>query len=145
MSDALVTISGNLTADPELRYTQNGVPVAGFTVAHTPRRLDRETNEWHDAGETLFLRVTVWREQAEYVAGALHKGDAALVIGRLEARAWKTKEGEDRVSIECTADIVSVDLRRQRVQGVQRIRRDVEAPSDWAPAGTPAAAAVAAA
>ena len=141
MSEALVTISGNLTADPELRYTQSGVAVAGFTVAHTPRRLNRESNTWEDAGDTLFLRVTVWRDQAEYVAGALHKGDAALVIGRLEARSWKTKDGDGRVSIECTADIVSVDLRRQRIEGVQRVRRDVEAPDTWAPAASAVPAA----
>lgn len=146
MTGAEVTISGNITADPDLRHTQNGVPVASFNVAHTPRRLNRQTNEWEDAGETLFLRVNVWREQGENVAASLHKGDAVVVIGRLVSRPWETKDGEKRTSVECEADIVSADLRRARIQGVQRIRRDVEAPEEsWAPAGVPATRAAAAA
>jgi len=144
MSDALVTISGNITADPELRFTQNGHPVASFSVAHTPRRFDRTANEWIDAGETLFLRVNVWREQARNLVASLHKGDAVLVIGSLIARTWQTKDGDDRVSIECTADIVSVDLRRARIEGLQRVRRDIEAPDDaWATSDVPAATSAA--
>lgn len=122
MADASVTLAGNITADPELRFTQNGVPVASFNVAHTPRRLNRDTNEWEDAGDTLFLRVNVWRDQAQNIAASLRKGAAVLVIGRLVSRSWTNAEGETRSSVECEADIVSVDLRRQRAQDVQRIK-----------------------
>lgn len=122
MTGASITVSGNITADPELRYTQNGIPVASLTVAHTPRRLNRQTNQWEDAGETLFLRVSVWREQGENIAQSLHKGDAVLIIGSLVSRSYKTREGEDRTSVECDADIVSIDLRRQRAQQVARVK-----------------------
>jgi single-strand DNA-binding protein len=143
MTGAEVTISGNITSDPELRFTQNGVPVAGFNVAHTPRRLNRATGEWEDYGETLFLRVNVWREQGENIAASLHKGDAVLVIGRLVSRSYETKEGEKRTSVECDADIVSVDLRRARIDRAMRVRRGLEAPEQsWAPAPAPEAVAV---
>lgn len=140
MTGAEVTVSGNITADPELRYTQNGIPVAQFNVAHTPRRLNRQTNEWEDAGDTLFLRVNVWRDQGENIAASLHKGDAVVVIGRLVSREWETREGEKRTSVECEADIVSIDLRRARVERVQRIRRDdTPASTTDEPWATPAA------
>lgn len=120
---ASVQIDGNLTADPELRFTENGIPVSTFNVAHTPRRLNRQTNEFEDAGETLFLRVNVWRAQAENIAASLHKGDAVQVIGRLVQRNWTDKDtGKNRSTIECEAEIVSADLRRQRIQSVQRIK-----------------------
>ena len=137
---ALLTLDGNITADPELRYTQAGVPVSTFNVATTPRRLNRDTQQWEDAGATLFLRVNVWREQAEHVAATLRKGNAVQVIGRLVSRPWQDKDGNDRVSTEVEADIVSLDLRRQRVDAanVQRVRReqpgDAAAGSDWSPA-----------
>lgn len=121
MSSAEVTVAGNLTADPELRYTQDGTPVAGFTVAHTPRRLNRQTNEWEDAGDAVFLRVSVWREQGQNVAHSLRKGDPVIVIGRLVSRSWE-KDGETRHTMECQADIVSVDLRRARAERVARVR-----------------------
>lgn len=138
---ALVTIDGNITADPELRYTQAGVPVATFNIAHTPRRLNRQTNEWEDAGETLFLRVNVWREQAENVAATLRKGNAAQVIGKLVSRPWTDKDNTKHNSIEVEADIVSLDLRRQRADAVKRIRReqpgDAAAGDSWAPSDAP--------
>lgn len=140
MAGALVTISGNITADPELRFTQNGIAVAGLTVAHTERRLNRQTNEWEDFGEPLFLRVNVWRDQGQNVAASLRKGDAVLVIGRLVSRSYQTRDGEDRTSTECEADIVSVDLRRARVERVQRVRRDA-APTPADDAWTPSAEA----
>lgn len=123
MTGALVTIAGNLTADPELRYTQNGIPVADFTVAHTARRLNRQTNEWEDAGDTLFLRCSAWRELAENVAGSLRKGAAVFVEGNLEQRSYEDREGVTRTVIECRAAIVAVDLRKQSVTGVMRIRK----------------------
>jgi single-strand DNA-binding protein len=137
MTGALVTIDGNLTADPELRFTQNGISVVSFTVAHTPRKLDRATNEWKD-GDTVFLRCSVWRDQGENIAASLKKGNAVIVIGRLVQRKYQTREGENREVTECEADIVSIDLRRQRVQQVARVRRDDAAPAadePWTPAG----------
>lgn len=140
INDASVTIAGNITADPELRFTRTELPVASFNVAHTPRRLNRETNVWVDAGDTLFLRVNVWRDQAENIAASLQKGAAVIVIGKLVTRSWKTAEGDDRSSVECEAEIVSLDLRRQRISGVTRVRRDAPAPDpaadSWAPADT---------
>lgn len=138
MTGALVTIDGNITADPELRFTQNGIPVASFTVAHTARRLNRQSNEWEDYGDPLFLRVNVWREQGENVADTLSKGQAVLVIGRLVSRSYETREGEKRTTVECDADIVSVDLRRQRAQSVRRVRagESAAAPEEpWAADG----------
>lgn len=124
MAGASVTIAGNITADPELRFTQSGLPVATLTVAHTERRLNRQTNEWEDYGDPLFLRVNVWRDQGQNVAASLHKGDAVLVIGRLVSRSYEDREGNKRTSVECEADIVSVDLRRQRIDRAQRQRNE---------------------
>lgn len=114
MTGATLTIQGRLTADPELRFTQAGVPVANFTVAHTHRKLDRSTNEWVDDGDTLFMRTTVWREHGENLAASLHKGDAVIVIGRLVSRSYETKEGEKRTVVELDAEVCAVDLRRAR-------------------------------
>lgn len=121
MTHATVTIAGNLTADPVLRFTQSGLPVCSFNVAHNERRLNLQTNEWEDIGETLFLRVNAWRAQGENIAASLRKGNAVLVIGRLISRPWEDSDGNKRDSLELDADIVSLDLRRQRAQEVQRI------------------------
>lgn len=125
MSSAEVTIAGNLTADPELRHTQTGVAVTNFTVAHTPRRLNRETDEWEDAGDTLWLPVSVWREHGENIAATLHKGDPVIVIGQLTSRSYLTEAGEKRTVIECRADVVSIDLRRARAEKVARQRSEL--------------------
>jgi small subunit ribosomal protein S6 len=101
--ETIITVVGNLTADPELRYTQNGLPVANFTIASTPRNFDRATSEWKD-GEALFLRASVWREFAEHVAGSLTKGSRVIATGRLKQRSYETKEGEKRTSIELEID-----------------------------------------
>ena len=103
--ETLVTVVGNLTADPELRFTQSGVAVASFTVASTPRTFDRQSNEWKD-GEALFLRCTVWREYAENVANSLTKGARVIVQGNLTQRSYETKQGEKRTSYEL--DVVEV-------------------------------------
>lgn len=146
MNGATLTIAGNLTADPELLYTQNGIPVCSFNVADTPRRLNRDTNEWQDAGATLFQRVNVWRDQAENVAASLHKGDAVVVIGSLVARPWTDKDGNERTSVELEARIVSVDLRRQRIERVARVRAGAEPAADaWTPPASTRASAKSAA
>ncbi|MCA1196276.1 single-stranded DNA-binding protein [Saccharopolyspora sp. 6V] len=104
------TIVGNLTADPELRYTQSGTPVTNFTVASTPRTFDRETGQWTD-GEALFLRCTLWRQPAENVSETLTRGARVLVQGRLRQRSFQTKEGEKRTTIELDVDEIGPSLR----------------------------------
>lgn len=108
--ETIITVVGNLTSDPELRYTQNGLAVANFTIASTPRTLDRASNEWKD-GEALFLRASVWREFAEHVAGSLTKGSRVIATGRLKQRSYETKEGEKRTSIELEVDEIGPSLR----------------------------------
>lgn len=109
--DTVITIVGNLTNDPELRFTPSGAAVANFTVASTPRSFDKNSNEWKD-GETLFMRCSVWREVAENVAESLHRGTAVIVQGRLQSRSYETKEGEKRTVIELACDEVGPSLRR---------------------------------
>ncbi|MFF2772922.1 single-stranded DNA-binding protein [Streptomyces bacillaris] len=113
--DTIITVVGNLTADPELRYTQNGLAVADFTIASTPRTFDRQANEWKD-GEALFLRASVWREFAEHVAGSLTKGSRVIAQGRLKQRSYETKEGEKRTSIELEIDEIGPSLRYATAQ-----------------------------
>lgn len=113
--ETIITVVGNLTADPELRYTQGGLPVANFTIASTPRSFDRAANEWKD-GEALFLRASVWREFAEHVAGSLTKGSRVIATGRLKQRSYETKEGEKRTSIELEIDEIGPSLRYATAQ-----------------------------
>ena len=108
--DTVITIIGNLTADPELRFTPSGAAVANFTVASTPRQFDRTSNEWKD-GETLFMRCSVWRDAAETVAESLQRGARVLVSGRLKSRSYETKEGEKRTVIEMDVDEVGPSLK----------------------------------
>ena len=105
-----ITLVGNLTADPELRFTPSGAAVANFTVASTPRQFDRQSNEWKD-GETLFMRCSIWREAAENVAESLGKGQRVIVTGRLVSRSYQTKEGENRTVNELQADEVGPSLK----------------------------------
>jgi single-strand DNA-binding protein len=103
MADTTTIITGNLTDDPELRYTQGGAPVASFRVAVTARV--REGDTWRD-GDTSFFRVTAWRTLAEHACESLSKGDRVIVVGRLKARSWETPEGERRSVVEVEADEV---------------------------------------
>ena len=105
-----ITLIGNLTADPELRFTPNGAAVANFTVASTPRTFDRQTNEWKD-GDAMFLNCSVWRQYAENVAESLSKGTRVIVSGRLKARSYETREGEKRTVFEVDVDEVGPALR----------------------------------
>jgi single-strand DNA-binding protein len=107
--ETVITVVGNLTSDPELRYTQSGLAVANFTVASTPKAWDKKANEMKD-GDSLFLRCSVWREFAEHVA-ALTKGTRVIVTGRLVQRSYETKEGEKRTSMELEVDALGPDLR----------------------------------
>ncbi|WP_207455320.1 single-stranded DNA-binding protein [Desertivibrio insolitus] len=113
--ETVITVVGNLTADPELRYTQNGLAVANFTIASTPRTFDRASNEWKD-GEALFLRASVWRDFAEHVAGSLTKGSRVIATGRLKQRSYETKEGEKRSTIELEVDEIGPSLRYATAQ-----------------------------
>ena len=105
-----ITVIGNLTADPELRFTPNGAAVANFTVASTPRTFDRQTNEWKD-GDAMFLNCSVWRQYAENVAESLSKGTRVIVSGRLKSRSYETGEGEKRTVFEIDVDEVGPALR----------------------------------
>ncbi|HEY1841896.1 MAG TPA: single-stranded DNA-binding protein [Mycobacterium sp.] len=108
--DTVITVIGNLTADPELRFTPSGAAVANFTVASTPRIFDRQTNEWKD-GEALFLRCSIWREAAENVAESLTRGSRVIVSGRLKQRSFETREGEKRTVVELEVDEIGPSLR----------------------------------
>lgn len=108
--ETVITVVGNLTADPELRFTPNGAAVANFTIASTPRTFDRQTNEWKD-GETLFLRASIWREAAENVAETLTKGTRVVAQGRLKARTYDDREGNKRTSYELDVDEIGPSLK----------------------------------
>src|SRR5436190_16389576 len=108
--DTVITVVGNLTADPELRFTPSGAAVASFTIASTPRQFDRNTNEWKD-GEALFLRCSIWRQAAENVAESLQRGMRVVAQGRLKQRSFETREGEKRTVVEMDVDEVGPSLR----------------------------------
>jgi single-strand DNA-binding protein len=108
--DTVITVVGNLTGDPELRFTPSGAAVANFTVASTPRAFDRQSNEWKD-GDTLFMRCSIWREAAENVAESLTKGTRVVVQGRLVQRSYETREGEKRTVVELQVDEIGPSLR----------------------------------
>jgi single-strand DNA-binding protein len=149
--DTNITLIGNLTDDPELRFTPSGAAVAKFRVASTPRYLDRQSGEWKD-GEALFLTCNVWRQAAEHVAESLQRGTRVIISGRLRQRSYETKEGEKRTVFEVEVDEIGPSLRYATAK-VQKMSRSGggggggygaggAAPSDdpWASA-TPAAPA----
>jgi len=119
--DTNITVIGNLTDDPELRFTPSGAAVAKFRVASTPRFMDRTTNEWKD-GEPLFLACTVWRQAAENVAESLVRGSRVIVSGRLKQRSYETREGEKRTVIELEVDEIGPSLRYATAK-VQKMSR----------------------
>ncbi|WP_432833460.1 single-stranded DNA-binding protein [Dactylosporangium sp. CA-092794] len=119
--DTTITVIGNLTDDPELRFTPSGAAVAKFRVASTPRFMDRSTNEWKD-GEPLFLACTVWRQAAENVAESLQRGARVIVSGRLKQRTYETREGEKRTVIELEVDEIGPSLRYATAK-VQKMSR----------------------
>ena len=108
--DTTITIVGNLTDDPDLRFTPSGAAVANFTVASTPRFFDKQTNEWKD-GDALFLRCSIWRQAAENVAESLHRGTRVIVTGRLRQRSYETREGEKRTVFEVDVDEIGPSLK----------------------------------
>jgi len=108
--DTIITVVGNLTADPELRFTPSGAAVANFTVASTPRQFDKQSGEWKD-GEALFMRCNIWRQAAENVAETLTRGSRVIVSGRLKQRSYETREGEKRTVVELEVEEVGPSLR----------------------------------
>src|SRR5882672_4099252 len=119
--DVTITVIGNLTDDPELRFTPSGAAVAKFRIASTPRFLDRQTNEWKD-GEPLFLACNIWRQAAENVAESLQRGARVIVSGRLRQRSYETKEGEKRTVYELEVDEIGPSLRYATAK-VQKMSR----------------------
>ena len=107
--ETIITVVGNLTADPELRFTPSGAAVATFTVASTPRSYDKTAQQWRD-GETLFMRCSLWREAAENVAESLRKGMRVIVQGRLVQRSFETRDGDKRTVIEMQVDEIGPSL-----------------------------------
>lgn len=119
--ETIITVVGNLTGDPELKFLPNGSAVTNFTIASTPRTFDRDAQEWKD-GDTLFLRCSIWRDAAENVAESLSRGTRVVAQGRLVQRSWETKEGEKRTVVELQVDEVGPSLRYATAQ-VRRTER----------------------
>ncbi|MQA06645.1 MAG: single-stranded DNA-binding protein [Streptosporangiales bacterium] len=130
-TNTTLTIVGNLTADPELGFTTTGDAYARFSIASTPRRLDKTTGEWVD-GDTLFLRATCWRDQASNIAESLHKGQRVIAVGRLRQSTWTTEEGEKRTSIDLDVDEIGPSLRWAMAR-VTRVTRDTATGANAAP------------
>ncbi len=139
--DTTITVAGNLTGDPDLRYTKAGVAVAAFTVASSRRVYDQDTRQWTD-GDTLFLRCSVWRELAEHAAESLDKGMRVVVTGRLRQREYETTEGEKRTVYEVDADDVGPSLRWATAKVIKTTRDRVPHPAGedgpWASGPEPA-------
>ena len=113
--ETIITVVGNVTADPELRFTHSGMPVVNFTIASTPRTLDRASGEWKD-GDALFLRASAWREFAEHIAGSISKGTRVIAQGNLRQRNYETREGERRTAIELEVLEIGPSLRYATAQ-----------------------------
>ena len=150
-NEPATTITGNLTADPELRFTPAGRPVAAFTIANTPRFPDRESGEWKD-GETWFVRCSAWGDTAENIAASLNRGNAVVATGRLRCRTWEDKDtGQKRAAVEMTVDDIGPSLRRAVAKVTKATREHAPANGDgaaadqWSTAPAPVAATPAAA
>jgi single-strand DNA-binding protein len=134
--ETTITVIGNLTNDPELRFTPSGSAVANFTVASTPRTFDKNSNEWKD-GETLFLRCSVWREAAENVAESLTKGMRVIISGDLKSRSYETKEGEKRTVIELEVQEIGPSLKYANAKVNRTQRKDGGQQQQSQPASQP--------
>jgi single-strand DNA-binding protein len=132
--ETLLTVVGNLTADPELRYTQSGLAVANFTIASTPRHFDKAKNDWVD-DDALFLRASVWREHAEHVAGSLSKGTRVVAIGQLKMRQYEDNEGNKRTSTELDVHEIGASLRYATAQVTRVPRSDGSSTAQVSDAG----------
>jgi single-strand DNA-binding protein len=128
MAETTITVIGNLTNDPELRFTPNGAAVASFTIASTPRVFDRQSQEWKDQ-ETLFLRAQVWREAAENAVESLTKGTRVIAVGKLKSRSFETREGEKRTVIELEIDEIAPSLKNATAKVTRTQRSNQQAGS----------------
>ena len=144
MNEPAITLVGNLTSDPELRFTPSGAPVASFTVAQTPRTFDKNRNEYVD-GDAIFMQCSVWKDQAEHVAETLVKGMRIIVTGRLKSRSYEARDGSRRTVLEVEVDEVGPSLRYAtatvtRTQSGQRPQQTQQQPvrDPWASDGTEA-------
>jgi len=135
--DTTITLIGNLTADPELRFTPSGAAVANFTVASTPRTFDRQTQEWKD-GEAMFITCAAWRNLAENVAESLTKGSRVIVSGRLRSRSYEGREGERRTVFEIEVDEIGPSLRYATAKVTRTSSSGGGSYQGGAPAGAPA-------
>lgn len=133
--DTIITVVGNLTADPELRFTPSGAAVANFTIANTPRTFDRQSNEWKD-GDTLFMRCSIWREAAENVAESLTKGTRVIAQGRLVQRSYD-KDGEKRTVVELQVDEIGPSLKYASAKVTRAQRSGGGASQQQTPANDP--------
>ena len=126
-NETITTIVGNLTADPELRFTPNGVAVANFTVASTPRTFDRQSGQWRD-GDALFMRCAIWRDAAEHVAESLTRGNRVVVQGRLRQRSFETRDGDKRTVVELDVDEIGPSLRYATAKVTKAHRAGADSP-----------------
>jgi len=132
--ETVITQVGNLTADPELRYTQSGIPVVNFTIASTPKTFDKQSGQWKD-GEALFMRCSAWRDFAEHIAGSLTKGMRVVAQGNLRQRNYETREGERRTSVELDVQEIGPSL-RYATAAVTRTERGTSPAQRPAPAAS---------
>lgn len=137
LSEPLTVISGNLTGDPEMRYTATGIACVNFSVAHNTRTRNSLTGEWED-GTTVFMRCVAWRDLAENMVQSVRRGDPVLVVGRIRQRIWQDKSGKDQRATEIHADTVAVPMDR-RVLRLTKVTRESATP-DTAPAESEEAA-----
>ncbi|MBN9743577.1 single-stranded DNA-binding protein [Amycolatopsis sp. A1MSW2902] len=138
--DTVITITGNLTADPDLRFTASGTPVANFTIASTPRTFNKQTSEWED-GEALFMRCTAWKQLAEHIAESLQRGAGVVAQGRLRQRSFETREGENRTVVELTVDEIGPSLRYATAKVTKATRASASRPAESDPWGEAPASA----
>lgn len=129
--ETMITVVGNLTADPELRFTDGGHAVANFTVASTPRTFDKASGEWRD-GDALFMRCNLWRKPGENAAETLARGMRVLAVGRLRQRSFETREGEKRTVVELEVDEVGPSLRYATAKVTKASSYGSEPPADRA-------------
>jgi single-strand DNA-binding protein len=128
VNETTCNLTGNLTADPELRFTPSGAAVASFTVAATSRTFDKTANQWRD-GEALFLRCTLWRQAAENLAESLRRGDRVIITGRLRQRSFQTREGDKRTMIELDVDEIGASLKFTTLKLTNTDRVTAQAPA----------------
>ncbi|WP_116200878.1 single-stranded DNA-binding protein [Amycolatopsis circi] len=132
--DTVITIIGNLTSDPELRFTANGTAVANFTIASTPRTFNRSTSQFEDC-DPLFMRCTMWKEKGENVAESLKRGMRVIAQGRLRQRTYETRDGESRTVVELTVDEIGPSLSYATAKVTKPSRKTAADPWAAAPAG----------